>query len=284
MKAFSPDNGAFCFLYHVVVCMNKFKDKVVVITGATSGIGRECAAQFAARGAKVVSLARHESGEYFSVCADISDEAAVNAAVARVTEQFGTIDILVNNAGFGISGAIENTSDEDARRIFDVNFFGTLNLIKAVVPVMRRGGGGSIVNISSVAGELAIPFQSFYSPTKAAVCSLSAALRNEVAPFNIRVSAVLPGDVNTGFTSARRKNSADDPAYGDRVARAVAAMERDEQNGMPPAVVARAVLRCAAAKRPPVQVSAGAKYGLFLFLAKLLPLRLVNYILGKMYS
>lgn len=264
--------------------MGSLKDKVVVITGATSGIGLASARLFKSKGANVVCVARRASQEFYSVCADVTDGAQVVAAVAEVTERFGRIDILVNNAGMGISGSVEGTSEEDARRIFDVNFFGTFNFIRAAVPVMRASGGGVIINISSVAGQLAIPFQAFYSATKSAVLSLSEALRNEVAPFGIKVCCILPGDVNTGFTSARRKNLSDDPAYGDRVTRAVEAMERDERGGMPPEVIARAVLRCARSKNPPVAVAGGAKYGLFLFLVRLLPRRFVNFVLGKMYG
>ena len=149
---------------------------------------------------------------------------------------------------------------------------------------MRTQGGGVIVNMSSVAAELAIPFQAFYSATKAAVSSLSAALRNELAPFGIKVTAVLPGDVKTDFTASREKNSADDPAYGERVARSVAVMEHDEKNGMSPDVIARIVVRSALMKNPPVSRVGGWKYVLLVRLAHILPARLVSYILGKMYA
>ena len=108
--------------------------------------------------------------------------------------------------------------------------------------------------------------------------------RNEVAPFNIKVCCVLPGDVRTGFTSARKKNAYDNPAYGDRITKSVAAMERDERGGMSPEVIAKVVVRCASVKNPPVAVSGGAKYALFMFLARLLPRRFVNFILGRMYD
>ena len=262
----------------------KFKDKVVIVTGASSGIGREAARLFKERGASVVCISRRKCDEFYSISADVTDEAAVAAAVKEVTERFGRIDILVNNAGMGISGAVEDTASADAHRIFEVNFFGALNMIKAVLPAMRRAGGGAIINVSSVAAELPIPFQSFYSATKAALSSLSGALKNEVAPFGIKVSCVLPGDVKTDFTSSRKKNAVNSPAYGDRVERAVQAMERDEQNGMPPALIAKLIVRTAAKKRPPVSVTGGAKYALFLFLKRILPKRLVSFVLGKLYD
>ena len=263
---------------------DKAKDKVVVITGATAGIGKACGKMFKARGAKVVCLARRTTEEFDCIPTDVTDRAAVGAAVRAVIKKYGRIDILVNNAGMGISGAAESTDDAAVRKIFELNFFGVLNVIREVVPFMRAQGGGVIVNMSSVAAELAIPFQAFYSATKAAVSSLSAALRNELAPFGIKVTAVLPGDVKTDFTASREKNSADDPAYGERVARSVAVMEHDEKNGMSPDVIARIVVRSALMKNPPESRVGGWKYVLLVRLAHILPARLVSYILGKMYA
>ena len=150
--------------------------------------------------------------------------------------------------------------------------------------VMRGCGGGTIINLSSVAAELAIPFQAFYSATKAALSSMSGSLRNEVAPFGIKVSCVLPGDVKTDFTSSRKKNVKNTPEYGERIKRAVAAMERDEENGLPPSLIAKKIVKLACANNPPVAVSGGAKYAVFLFLNRILPKRLVSFILGKMYD
>ena len=263
---------------------DKAKDKVVIVTGATAGIGKAAAEMFKARGAKVVCFARRKSDEFDSIQTDVTDREAVKRAVDKVVRKYGRIDVLVNNAGMGISGAVENTDEAAARKIFDLNFFGVLNVTQAVLPVMRAQGGGTIVNVSSVAAELAIPFQAFYSATKSAVSSLSAALRNEVAPFGIKVTAVLPGDVKTDFTASREKNASDDPAYGDRIARSVAVMERDERNGMPPEVIAKIIVRSALAKRPPVSRVGGWKYVLLVRLAHVLPKRLVSYILGKMYA
>lgn len=259
------------------------KDKVVVVTGATAGIGRAAAAMFKARGARVVCLARRRSEEFDSIQTDVTDRDAVNAAVSEIVKKYGRIDVLVNNAGMGISGAAEDTDQAAVRKIFELNFFGALNMVQAVVPVMRSQGGGCIVNVSSVAAELAIPFQSFYSATKAALSSLSAALRNELRPFGIKVTAVLPGDVKTDFTSSREKNAADGPAYGDRIAKSVAVMERDERNGMSPDVIAKLIVRGALEKNPPVSRVGGAKYVLLVRLAHILPKRLVSYILGKLY-
>ena len=149
---------------------------------------------------------------------------------------------------------------------------------------MRLQGGGRIVNLSSLAAPLAIPFQAFYSASKAAVNSLTLALANEVRPFNIKVCAVMPGDVKTGFTAAREKNTAGDEFYGETLKRAVAGMERDEQNGMSPDDIADAVYAAATKARPKLLSTKGTKYHLFFALSKALPVSLVNIIVGKLYS
>ena len=140
---------------------DRAKDKVVVITGATAGIGKAAALLFKQKGAKVVCLARREAAEFDSIPTDITDGEAVKSAIRAVKEKYGRIDILVNNAGMGISGAAEDTDEAAVRKIFELNFFGALRVSREVIPVMREGGGGTIVNVSSVAAELAIPFQSF---------------------------------------------------------------------------------------------------------------------------
>ena len=139
--------------------------------------------------------------------------------------------MLINNAGFGISGAVEFTKTEDAQHQLDVNFFGMVRMNRQVLPVMRRQCYGRIVNLSSVAGAIPIPFQTYYSASKAAINSYTMALANEVKPFGIQVCCVQPGDIRTGFTAAREKNRRG--RYLRRTYRSVAGMERDEQ-GMDP--------------------------------------------------
>ena len=121
---------------------------------------------------------------------------------------------------------------QEARRQFDVNFFGMVNMNRAVLPIMRQQGGGRIVNMSSVAAPIAIPFQAYYSASKAAVRTYSLALASEVRPFGIEVCVIMPGDIATGFTAARRKSCDGDVVYHGRIARSVAVMEHDEQTGM----------------------------------------------------
>ena len=152
--------------------------KVCIITGASSGIGRATAENMLKRGYKVYGISRRGGGidNVVSLCADVTDEQEIFKAVNTVMAESGRIDVLINNAGFGISGAIEFTKTEDAERQFNVNFFGAVRMCRAVLPIMRKQGFGRIVNIGSVAGDIAIPFQSFYSAAKAALCSYTLAL------------------------------------------------------------------------------------------------------------
>lgn len=183
--------------------------------------------EFSRREVENTSFAAH-----FSV--DVTDEAAVQKAVAAVLEKEGKVDLLVNCAGFGISGAVEFTSLEDAKRQIDVNFFGMVNCTKAILPSMRKAKSGRIVNISSVAGVVPIPFQTYYSVSKAAINSYTCAVANEVAPFGVSLCAIQPGDIASGFTDARKKTLEGDTEYGGRICKSVAVMEKDERGGMKP--------------------------------------------------
>ena len=149
---------------------------------------------------------------------------------------------------------------EQAKAQFDVNFFGTVTVNKAVLPFLRRQGKGHIVNISSVAAVAHIPFQTFYSASKAAVSSYSYALANEVKPYGIHVTVVELGDICTGFTKARQKSILGDDEYGGRISRSVSQMEHDEQNGMDPARIGRYIAGIVEKKKPAVVYVAGAQY------------------------
>ena len=258
---------------------------VCIVTGGSSGIGMAAANLLAEKGYIVYELSRGgaDAPNIRHITADVTDSAQVKAAFAEVVKTEGKLDLLVSNAGFGISGALEFTNAADARAQMDVNFFGALNCIQAALPVMRAAGHGHIVLVSSVAAPIAIPFQSFYSATKAAVNALVLALRNEVKPFGIKVCAVLPGDVKTGFTAARKKSLAGADVYGAALGHAVAVMEHDEQSGMPPEKVARAIVRAAGEQNPRAFRVVGAQYKLFVFLAKILPANWTNALVGLIY-
>lgn len=218
------------------------------------------------------------------MCVDVTDEASVQEAVGQILLERGSIEILVNCAGFGISGAVEFTESEQAKAQFNVNFFGTVNVSRAVLPAMRRQHRGHIVNISSVAAVAHIPFQAFYSASKAAVSSYSCALDNEVSPYGVRVTAVELGDIHTGFTQARQKTVLGDDEYGGRISHSVSQMEKDELSGMSPEVIGTYIARIAQKKNCAPICVAGVKYKILRFLCKILPCTLRGKIVGSIYA
>lgn len=260
--------------------------KVAVVTGGTSGIGKQTALALLREGCTVYELSRRETGVegMHHIAADITKEDTVKAAVDQVMAAEGHIDVLVNNAGFGISGAIEFTDTEDAKRLFDADFFGMVKLNRCVIPVMRQAGRGRIVNLSSVAAPIPIPFQAYYSAAKAAVNAYTMALANELRPYGVTVCAVQPGDIKTGFTAAREKVILGDDVYGGRIERSVHRMERDEQNGMDPAVAGRFIARVAMKPSVKPLYTIGASYKLFVILSRILPCRLLNRMIGLLYA
>jgi NAD(P)-dependent dehydrogenase (short-subunit alcohol dehydrogenase family) len=181
--------------------------QTVLITGASSGIGKAAATLFADRGWNVVATMRNpddgaELGGRENVLVtrlDLLDSASVEAAVAAGLERFDTIDVLLNNAGYGAYGPLEATSMDVIRRQFDVNLFGLVATIQAVLPAMRAQQSGVIVNVSSVGGRITYPLGTLYHGSKWAVEGLSEALHYELSALGIRVKIVEPGGVNTDF-------------------------------------------------------------------------------------
>ncbi len=226
------------------------ESRVVLITGASAGFGRACAERLAELDYRVYGTSRRadfpDSADSpdpiasrrapLMIPMDVCDDESVRRAVEFVLKREGRIDVLVNNAGVGLAGSIEDTSVDEARALFDTNFFGVLRVCRAVLPTLRAQKSGLIVNISSLAGLVTIPFQGFYSASKYALESMSDALRMELRPFGVHVTLLEPGDFKTGFTDSRvfSAESGDGSAYRERCQRAVSIMEQDEQDGGDP--------------------------------------------------
>lgn len=259
--------------------------KIAVITGGSRGIGLE-AAKALSGSCVVYELSRRgESHDGIThISCDISDVGGVSAAIDAVIEKEGKIDILICSAGYGISGAVEFTDATDAKRQIDVNFFGTVNAVHAVLPHMRKAGGGRIICVSSVAGAIPIPFQTYYSVSKAAINSFVRALSGEVKPYGISVCAVMPGDTQTGFTAAREKIHRGDEEYGGRISRSVSGMEKDEMSGGSAAFAGKFIAEKALAKKVPAVCTIGFKYKLFVWLSRVLPQNTVTKMVNMMYA
>ena len=240
---------------------------------------------FAERGWCVFELSRHGASQdgITHIDCDVTSEESTRKAVAEVLKQTDRIDVVISNAGFGISGSVEFTDIREVARQMDVNFLGAVRLTQAVLPQLRKQHSGRIIYTSSVAAVLAVPYQSFYSASKAAINAMALALANEVREFGISVSVMMPGDVSTGFTDARAKSSAGEEVYT-HAAKAVNAMEKDERGGMKPIQMAKLFYHIATCRSPKPQYVGGFVYRVFCFLDRLLPKRFVNWLEGVMYS
>lgn len=258
--------------------------KTAVISGASSGVGLCVAEILSKRGYKVYNLSRRPSPaeNVISIKADVTDEESVKAAFEQIENENESIDLVIANAGFGISGAIEFTDTEEAKRQFDVNFFGVLNVAKAAIPALRKSRG-RIMATSSVAAVFPIPFQSFYSASKSSVTMMMSALANETRRFGISSCSVMLGDTKTGFTAARQKSYDGDDIYGGAISKSVAVMEHDEQNGTPAEKVAEKIVKIAQKRRVKNKYVIGFSYKCLAFLDKILPAGLVNRLVGMIY-
>ena len=234
--------------------------EVVLITGASSGIGQACADRLHALGRTVVGASRRgtTSGGWDAITMDVDSDASVLSGLTGAVAGHGRLDAVVTCAGWGLAGAVEETPPAEARRQLETNFWGTVRVVQGALPVMRRQGGGRIVLMSSIGGVLGLPFQAFYTASKFALEGYGEALAYEVAPFGIEVTLVEPGNVRTGFTAARREvRPGGDAPYAAAAARAVGKMAEDEAGGVDPDKVAAVVQRVLEARRPPRRASVG---------------------------
>lgn len=259
--------------------------RITVITGASSGIGLATARLFADKGDIVYCLSRRPCPEkdIISIPCDVTNEESVENAIETIVSENGVPDVFICNAGFGISGSVEFTDIDIAKSQFNVNFWGAMRCIKCVLPYMRKVNCGKILITSSVAGVVSIPFQAYYSATKSALNSIVLALRNEVKNYNIKIAAVMPGDIKTGFTASRTKINSGEECYSS-LRKSVASMEKDEQNGMSPISIAKKFYSTSLKKNPKPLCTVGFSYQACCVLVKLLPSRLANFIVGKLYA
>lgn len=270
------------------------KGRRVLVTGAGSGIGRAIAERLARGGWSVVATVRDRERAR-GLTAD-AQRAALRLEYRRLDlgspdqieafasdlEAGGGVDVLVNNAGCGVYGAVEDVGADEAARQFQVNVFGPLQLTRRLLPGLRQRRG-RIVWIGSLAGRQSLAFQGHYSATKAATAAISDALRMELKPFGVSVSCVEPGDVATGFTSARVVVARDDSVYAERARRSLAAVEHEEQTSPGPECVARAVERLVTRRRPPPRVAAGHLGRTIALFLRLAPYAAAQSVVARLY-
>ncbi len=249
--------------------MERQTTPVWLITGCSTGFGRELAKLVLDHGWNAVVTARrpdqlqdlvegHEENA-LALALDVTDEAQVTAAVAAAQEKFGRIDVLVNNAGYGYLAAIEEGEDAEVRALFETNFFGLVNLSKAVLAGMRERKSGTIVNISSVGGLVSFPMTGYYHATKYAVEGMSESLAVEVAPLGIKVIIVEPGPFRTDWSGrSLQKSDRTIPEYEDITSKVqqMYANNRGKQAG-DPVRAAEAIIAAVMAEHPPLHLLLG---------------------------
>ena len=262
------------------------KDSVIFITGASQGIGFSLAENFATRGYRVVGGARHlpkVAYKFDAQLMDVTDPISIEKVFSHIKKTYGRLDVLINNAGFGIAGAIEETPIDAVKKIFDVNVFGMQQVTQQAIPFLKKSKG-LIIQIGSVAGDFTIPFQTFYSMTKASVASYTEGLRQELKPFGVRVVNVKPGDTKSNFSSQRQQFSSKGSSYQRRFQRSIAVMEKDEKQGLPAISVYKVCHKLLTQKNPPIHVTVGFSYQLLQTLKRFLPTRLVQWLLYQTYG
>ncbi|HXI57514.1 MAG TPA: oxidoreductase [Polyangia bacterium] len=259
--------------------------KVVIVTGVSSGIGRAAAAVLAGRGYLVFGTVRSPSVEVPTtverLIMDVRDERSIARAVADVVSRAGRIDALVNNAGRGIVGAAEETNDDEAHAVFDVNFFGAARVTRSVLPTMRAQRSGRIIFVSSIAGFVPAPFMAMYSASKHALEGYSQSLDHEVRALGIRSVLIEPGFFKTRITenTDRAVHRIDDyTRCRERVATDVA---NNVAKGQDPAIVAKGILRAIAARRPKLRYQVGRGTAVLARLRDLMPAPLFDRTLRR---
>lgn len=266
---------------------NKKRGRVVLITGESSGFGLEMAKLFLSNGDIVCGLSTHDfqMDKVYHQVGDISKEEDCHRVVTNIIEKYGRIDILMNNAGFGIFSPIEETSLERAKRQMDVTFFGSFLMAKEVVPYMRKQGGGKIINTSSIGALIPLPFQAFYSASKAGMDVLFDALRAEVYPYHIQICSIKPGDAKTGFTKKRQSELIkEDSPYKEAFEHCLKSVSKDEQSGTPAKSIAYRAYRISKRRKLPYSQKIGFKDSCLSTLYRILPKRVRNYLLYKIYA
>ncbi|SFC51266.1 Short-chain dehydrogenase [Flagellimonas taeanensis] len=265
--------------------------KVVLITGGSSGIGKSIGTFLTTKGYKVYGTTRTPANypdfDVFDLIQlDVRDVDSIQDAVSHVIAKEGRLDVLINNAGVGITGPIEETPHEEILKVFDTNFHGPVHMMKAVLPQMRNQGGGTIVNITSIAGYMGLPFRGFYSATKGALGLITEALRMETKDFGVTITNVAPGDFATNIAAGRYHAPVlDGSPYEDKYARTIDSINGDVDSGGDPEQVARAIYSIINKKRPKVHNPVGAFLQKFsLTLKRVLPDKVYEKLLLNHYK
>ncbi len=236
--------------------------KVVLITGASSGIGATIAHDLSEKGYIVYGTSRNPKSvlnrKVRMLPLDVTKTASIFQAISTILKEENRIDYVINNAGMGITGPLEETPDEETRRVFETNYFGALEVIKAVLPTMRSQRSGMIINITSIAGYMGLPYRGIYSATKGALGITTEAYRMELKEFNVKMTTVAPGDFATNIAAGRyHAPILDNSPYKENYGNTLKLMDEHVDAGMNTAIMAKVVYRIMQTKNPKVHYRVG---------------------------
>ncbi|MFK7812459.1 MAG: SDR family oxidoreductase [Maribacter sp.] len=265
--------------------------KVVLITGGSSGIGKSIGQYLKKKGFIVYGTTRKlnqksKSTSFELLEMDVTDVRTIQNTISSILEKEGRLDVLINNAGIGITGPIEETPHEEILQAFDTNFNGPLHMVKAVLPQMRKQQSGLIINITSIAGYMGLPYRGIYSATKGAVSLITEVLRMEVKDFGIHITNLAPGDFVTNIASGRyHAPILDDSPYKTPYKNTLELINEGVNDGEDPILVAQTVLKIINTKNPKVHYKVGSFMQKFsLFLKKALPDKVYEKLLLNHYK
>jgi len=236
--------------------------KVVLITGGSSGIGKSMGEFLLAKGFNVYGTSRrpenYKNSLFPIVALDVNVVNSITKAIDEVVSKEGRLDVLVNNAGVGITGPIEEIPEAEIQHNFNTNFFGPINVIKAVLPQMRKQNSGLVINVTSIAGYMGLPYRGIYSASKGALEILTEAFRMELKGFNIHMANVAPGDFATNIAAGRfhapvKENS----PYKEKYGQVLKAIDEDVNNSDDPIAVAKVVYKVINTKKPKIHYKVG---------------------------
>lgn len=237
-------------------------NKVVLITGASSGIGKITAEFLTEKGFKVYGTSRSPKQNNFPfklIVLDVNNTDSIKKAVQLIIEKEGRLDVLVNNAGMGITGPIEETPTIEMRNVFETNFFGAIEVMKAVLPQMRKQNSGLIINVTSIAGYMGLPFRGIYCATKGALEIATETIRMEVKEFGIQVTNVAPGDFATNIAAGRYHTPVfEDSAYKEIYQKNLDLMDAHVDSGSDPIEMAEQIYKILQNPKPKIHYKVGS--------------------------
>lgn len=256
-------------------------NRIVIITGGTSGIGLGLKNLYEKAGDTVLTISTREGNEKHYSCS-VSDEKKIKEVINSIGQKYGRIDVLINNAGFGMSGITELLPVEQIKSVCEVNYYGTLYCTQEAIKYMPRGS--KIINISSAMALFPVPYRAIYGSIKSAVLTLSFALRMELKPLGIEVTAICPGDIKTNFTKNRIKKFETNERYGSRLEKATTKSDSREDKRMPAEICSSKIFKIITKKKCKPFYIIGGKYKLLYFMTRITPKSWLLNITEKLYG